>query len=122
MSLDKWDLKPGADLLQYMESSVRESDFVLLVCTPRFAAKANSGAGGVGYEKRVVTGELFHGSPEEKFIPILLSGSPAEALPSYLKSKVLNSLTSASRSLRKWRGSASILMRTVSTNDLREKA
>ena len=86
--LDSRDLRLGADLLRYMESCVRESDYVLLVCTPEFAAKANSGTGGVGYEKRVVTGELYHGSPEEKFIPILRAGSPADALPSYLKSKV----------------------------------
>ena len=86
--LDAWDLRLGADLLRYMESSVRESDYVLLICTPEFAAKANSGTGGVGYEKRVVSGELYHGSPEEKFIPILRAGSPADALPSYLKSKV----------------------------------
>jgi hypothetical protein len=44
---------PGADLSQFMESRIRESRFVLLVCTPVFASKANSGVGGVGYEKQM---------------------------------------------------------------------
>lgn len=43
--LDRWDLKPGADLLSWMETSIRESDFVVLVCTPQFAEKANCGYG-----------------------------------------------------------------------------
>lgn len=88
VALDQWDLRAGDDLMEYMETGVRESDFVLLIWTPEFANKANSGAGGVGYEKRVVTGELFHGPAGRKFIPILRSGSPAEALPSYIRSKV----------------------------------
>jgi len=87
--LDEWDLKLGADLLNYMEESIRDSDFVLLVCTPEFAEKANSGTGGTGYEKSIVTGELFyHISSPTKFVPILRRGSCEEALPSYLKSRV----------------------------------
>jgi hypothetical protein len=87
--LDQWDSYPGMDIPTYMEKSVRESDFVLLICTPPFARKANSGTGGVGYEKIVVTGEIFVGSNSAgKFIPIVRSGAPEEALPSYLKSKL----------------------------------
>jgi hypothetical protein len=86
---DQWDLFPGSDLLHFMETSVRESDYVLLVCTPSFAAKANAGSGGVGYEKTVVSGELFYANGKPgKFVPILRLGEPAQALPSYLLSKV----------------------------------
>lgn len=86
--LDQWDVNFGADLAHYMESAVRESDYVLLVCTEKFAEKANSGAGGVGYEKTIVTGEIFSMSPmQSKFVPILRSGQPAAALPSFLKSR-----------------------------------
>lgn len=87
--LDQWDIKFGMDLPRYMEERVRESHFVLLICSPTFAQKANSGKGGVGYEKAIVTGEIFTGAPREtKFIPILRSGKPIDAIPSYLKSKV----------------------------------
>ncbi len=107
--LDCWDLRAGADLLKYMESAVRESDFVLLICTPEFAAKANAGAGGVGYEKRIVCGELYHGSPEEKFIPLLRAGDPAVALPSYLKSKLYVDFRENAEFESKFRGLASDL-------------
>lgn len=87
--LDQWDLRPGADLTKYMESSIRESHFVLLICTPSFAIKANEGKGGVGYEKSIVTGEIFSNATDEtKFVPILRNGSSKESLPSYLKSRL----------------------------------
>ena len=83
--LDQWDVSPGSDLTGYMERSVRESDFVILICTPTFAQKADGGTGGVGYEKRVVTGEIFQntGNPS-KFVPALRSGAGHQALPSTL--------------------------------------
>ena len=89
MHFDEWDLSLGSDLLQFMETSARESDYVLLVCTPKFAQKANASSGGVGYEKEVVSGEIFYANRHSgKFVPILRAGEPNEALPSYLLSKV----------------------------------
>src|SRR5260370_24888633 len=87
--LDQWDLKPGMDLLQYMEQSIRDSNYVLLICTPTFAKKANRGLGGVGYEKNIVSGEIFtKRSIDTKFVPIIRMGAPESSLPSYLQSKV----------------------------------
>lgn len=86
--LDQWDLRPGADLQQYMESCVRVSDFVLLICTPTYSMKANLGIGGVAYEKMLVTGELFGTISTHKFVPLLRKGSPNEAVPSFLKTRV----------------------------------
>ena len=86
--LDQWDVRPGADLTKYMETSVRESDFVLLICTATFANKANSGLGGVGYEKSIVTGEIFtRVAADTKFVPLLRAGDQQSALPSYLRNK-----------------------------------
>ena len=86
--LDQWDVRPGLDLPQYMETAVRNSDFVLLVCNPIFASKANLSKGGVGYEKSIVTGEIFNEtSPDTKFVPILREGTKGDSLPSYLQSK-----------------------------------
>jgi len=89
VSFDQWDVSPGSELPQFMETSIRESDYVVLVCTENFAAKANSGGGGVGYEKAIVTGEVIARiSPDTKFVPILRSGNHRTALPSFLISKV----------------------------------
>jgi hypothetical protein len=87
--LDQWDLHPGRDLTNYMESSVRNSDFVLLICTPVFARRANGQPGGVGYEKGIVSGEIFSSSSVPgKFVPLLRAGEIIESVPSYLKSRV----------------------------------
>ena len=87
--LDQFYLHPGADLSKFMEASIRDSRFVLLVCTPSFADKANSGVGGGGYEKKIITGEvLTNEGHETKFVPLLRAGDPKEALPSYLKNRI----------------------------------
>lgn len=81
--LDQWDLKPGMNLPGYMEKCVRECDFVLLIATPSFSKKANLGEGGVGYEKNIVTGEIFNGEASNtKFVPVIRKGTPQESLPS----------------------------------------
>jgi hypothetical protein len=44
-----------------------------------------SGAGGVGYESAVMTGEQFGKVSEKgKFIPVLCPGEQATAIPSWL--------------------------------------
>jgi hypothetical protein len=87
--LDQWDTHLGMDVTNYMETCIRESDFVLLVCTPIFAQKANAGLGGVGYEKSIVTGEIFtDAASPKKFVPVLRKGDPKDCLPSYLKSRI----------------------------------
>lgn len=87
--LDQWDTHPGMDITEYMETSIRKAGYVLLVCTPRFATKANLRKGGVGYEQSVVTGEIFaNAATPGKFVPILRLGSTSESIPSFLKSRL----------------------------------
>ncbi len=67
---------------------MRESDYVLLICTPAFAARADDRVGVVGYEQAVVTGEIFSGTAHpEKFIPVL-RGDPVTSVPSFLRSRL----------------------------------
>ncbi len=70
-----------------MERSIESSDFVIVICTPTYAEKANSREGGVGYESMVITGELFKKIESRKFIPVLRSGDWESSLPTYLRSK-----------------------------------
>lgn len=71
-----------------MEKAVIEPEFVVLVCTPDYAIKANNRQGGAGYENSIVTGELFAKQSSSKFISILRSGSLDMSLLSYLKSRI----------------------------------
>jgi hypothetical protein len=87
--LDQWDAYPGIDLLNYMESGIMDSNYVLLICTPTYASKANSRDGGVGLDYRVITSQHFIASvPDGKFVPVLREGSEVEAMPTYMLGKM----------------------------------
>src|SRR5579859_5309870 len=85
--LDQCDLPPGSERLAFMERSVESSDFVILICTPTYAEKANSRDGGVGYESMVIAGALAKQIKTRKFIPVLRSGDWDSSLPTYIGSK-----------------------------------
>jgi len=86
--LDQWDLRPGHDTMLFMESKIRDSDFVILVCTPIYAKKSNILRGGVGYEKNIISAEMLQSQDlRPKFIPVLRKGDFQTALPTYLGSK-----------------------------------
>ncbi len=83
---DEWHLKLGQSITEFMERSVINSDYVLVICTPKYAKKSNERKGGVGYEQQIISGQLLYGTPREKFIPVIRSGSlngTACALPGH---------------------------------------
>jgi len=86
--LDQWELRLGTDLTLFMESGIRKSDRVLLVCTPVYARKANEGEGGVGYERLVVTGELAKNIATEKFICVLRRGTKNVSIPTFAQTRL----------------------------------
>ncbi len=83
--LDRWEAAPGDRLTLFMESAIRDSRHVLVVCTHAYKQKMDGRLGGVGYEGDVMTGELFGArSLPRKFIPVVRLGEPAEVIPSWL--------------------------------------
>lgn len=87
VTLDCWHAIPGDQLPQFMERSVRENDFVLIICTPRYKFKSDNRTGGVGYEGDIMTAEISNSRNQRKFIPILREGEWAEAAPTWLFGK-----------------------------------
>ncbi|QHQ17502.1 TIR domain-containing protein [Pectobacterium parmentieri] len=85
--LDQWDLKPGDDLPSFMERGLISADRVLMVCTDKYVEKANAGAGGVGYEKMIVTADLLKTIDSNKVIP-LIRQSGHSSVPNFLRSKL----------------------------------
>jgi hypothetical protein len=83
--LDQWDLPLGSDQFYFMERSIKKSNFVIVICTPTYAQRADSREGGVGYETRVITGEFAKKIESRKFIPVLRSGDWESSAPTYLK-------------------------------------
>lgn len=87
VNLDRWEVTPGAQLPEYMERSVRDNDFVLIVCTPQYKSRSDKRTGGVGYEGDIMTAEAFIQGNHQKFIPLLRKGEWRDAAPSWLLGK-----------------------------------
>lgn len=85
--LDQWELNPGSDLPQFMERNLASADRVLMICTQRYVEKANSGSGGVGYEKMIVTADLLSSIDSKKVIPIIRQDG-TYLVPTFLATKL----------------------------------
>jgi hypothetical protein len=83
--LDRWHLKLGQNKNYFMERAVGDSDFVVVICTPTYATKADQRQGGVGYEATIITSELADDLLTDKFIPVVREGTFKTAVPKYLK-------------------------------------
>lgn len=86
--LDQYDLSLGARLPQYMETSIADADFVLVICTPTYKDKSDKRKGGVGYEGHIISAELLTQGNEKKFIPVIRKGTTRSSLPSCLAGKL----------------------------------
>lgn len=85
--IDQWSLGPGDDLPHFMEQNLATADRVLMICTESYVQKANTGTGGVGYEKMIVTADLLRRIDSNKIIP-LIRQSGTHAVPTFLQSKL----------------------------------
>jgi len=72
--LDQWLVKPGQSSTQFMETEVASADFVVVVCTPEYAAKSNTRESDKGYEQQIVSDQLISGIPRENIIPLIRRG------------------------------------------------
>lgn len=84
VTLDQWHLVLGDQLPDFMETAVRDSDYVLAICTPRYKERSDNRAGGVGYEGDIMTAEVMNSRNRRKFIPLLRTGPWAKAAPTWL--------------------------------------
>jgi hypothetical protein len=86
VTLDHWGLQLGDQLPHFMER-IRQSDFVLCVCTPTYKERYEARLGGVGYEANLMSAEALATGNERKFIPLLRAGERLDSLPSWLLGK-----------------------------------
>jgi TIR domain-containing protein len=100
VSIDRWAAVPGDRLPAFMEGAIRDNEFVVIICTPRYKHRSDAREGGVGYEGDIMTAEVMSSRNHRKFIPVLRSGSWPEAAPSWLLGKYYINLTGAQYSER----------------------
>jgi WD40 repeat protein len=84
VTLDRWHAAPGDQIPLFMERAVRENDFVIAVCTPKFKERSDKRGGGVGYEGDIMTAYAFTDKDKKKFIPVLRREKWTEAAPTWL--------------------------------------
>ncbi len=92
VTLDQWHAVPGDQLPQFMETAVRENDYVIIICTPKYRERSDSRTGGVGYEGDIITAEISTMRNHRKFIPVLRAPDWNSSAPSWLKGKYYISL------------------------------
>ncbi|WP_298574100.1 toll/interleukin-1 receptor domain-containing protein [uncultured Porphyromonas sp.] len=81
--LDQWDARAGEDLPKFMEQ-MTASDYVICIISQAYTTKANIGeAGGVQYEKRILSAKLYNEGVKGSIIPILRN-NPDRSIPTFL--------------------------------------
>lgn len=85
--IDQWEVHPGDRLLQFMETSISSSDYVLIICTPKYKIKADCREGGAGFEGDIISSEQYYKGNPRKFIPLLKKGDWQDSAPVFLQSK-----------------------------------
>lgn len=85
--LDKWEIKLGKHLPDFMATSVRKADRVICVLTPNYKKKSDGLTGGVGVEYSIISAEIQKNIRTEKFIPLFKSGNIKEDIPTFLEGR-----------------------------------
>jgi hypothetical protein len=87
--LDRFNMKAGTDLPQWMTNEVIKADKVLLICDSNYMIKADIHRGGVGWETMIIQGDMLsQGDNKGKYIAIVREPEFDKGLPIYMKSKL----------------------------------
>jgi hypothetical protein len=82
--IDKWQAAPGDQEPEYLEKAIRDSTFVVLICTPEYAALFNGRQTRVGYAAAIITGQVLQFGTFQNYVPVLYSGQRDQAVPTFL--------------------------------------
>jgi hypothetical protein len=86
--LDKFHLRRGMDLPQWMCNELALANRVVIVSDAAYKAKADGRQGGVGWETMIIQGDLAQLPPENtKYQIVVRSEALDDGLPIYLKTK-----------------------------------
>lgn len=84
---DRYHLKAGDDLAQWMTNQLCMADKVILVCDKCYAIKADSRRGGVGWETMIIQGDMMMNALSDKYIFIVREKNIDDGIPMYAKTK-----------------------------------
>lgn len=97
--LDRFHLRPGMDLPQWMTNELIKASKVLLVCDSHYAEKADMRKAGVGWETMIIQGDMMlQGDMNTKYI-VIAYGDFEKNTPIYMKSKLGMSKTEVDKDI-----------------------
>src|SRR3569623_409176 len=86
--LDRWHLKRGMDLPQWMTKELQLADRVLIISNEQYAAKADGRLGGVGWETMLIQGDIATQQlTSHKYLIVVRSEDFSAGTPQYLRTK-----------------------------------
>ena len=86
--LDKFHLRRGMDLPQWMCNELALADRVVIVCNEAYKAKADGRLGGVGWETMIIQGDIASQPPDSTKYQVIVRSEALDAgLPLYLKTR-----------------------------------
>lgn len=86
--LDRFHMKPGMDMPQWMTNEIIKANKVILVCDQHYAEKSDTRKAGVGWETMIIQGDmLIQGDMNSKYIVVACGGFDKN-IPIYMKSKL----------------------------------
>jgi len=86
--LDKFHLRRGMDLPQWMCNELSLAQKVIIICDERYKQKADGRLGGVGWETMVIQGDIANIPPDStKYQVIVRAEDINSGLPLYLKTR-----------------------------------
>lgn len=77
----------GTDLVKFMRDEIRNSDKVLVLLTPQYKKKAESGRGGASYEGSIMSHAIYNEQSTTKFIPLLREGLFELSCPDFISGR-----------------------------------
>lgn len=87
--LDQWDVGLGDDLAKFMEQGLTAADRVMVVCTEPYVKKANAQvAGGVGYEKMIISSQIMTQLGDNRIISVIINNSLQNPVPVFVGSRL----------------------------------
>lgn len=83
--LDRYELRPGKSIQQFIEPAIDQADKIIVIFTPNYKIKAENRKGGVGYEYSILNQALYERQDKSNIIPILRSGNTKESIPIFMR-------------------------------------
>jgi len=86
--LDKFHLRRGMDLPQWMCNELAMANKVVVICDETYKQKADGRLGGVGWETMIIQGDIANLPPEStKYQVVVRAEDMGLGLPTYLKTR-----------------------------------